>query len=72
MNSKDKYFDSFPSLKSKIVKKHVAKDDITWLKCPEDVPEWLASMFNSKDYLNRMEALKKINVDSMNCRVENN
>lgn len=72
MNKKDEYFNIFPKLKSKNLEKYVAKDNITWLKSPEEVPVWLTSMFKSKDYTEKMDALKKINVDSMNCRVENN
>lgn len=72
MSCKDDYFNIFPNLKSKNVEKHVDKDNITWLKHPEEVPQWLTAMFKSKDYVDRMDALKKINMDSMNCRVENN
>lgn len=68
----DDYYKKYPELKSKNIEKYVAKDNITWLKCPEEVPEWLTAMFKSKDYTGRMEVLKKINVDSMNTRVENN
>lgn len=52
--------------------KSTSKDNIDWLECLEEVPEWLNAMFKGENYIKRMDALKKINIDSMNCRVENN
>lgn len=72
MNSKDKYFSSDYIKKSDIVKNNTNKDDITWLKCPGDVPKWLADIFTGKNYKERMDALRELNENSLKCRVENN
>ncbi len=72
MNSKDEYFKKYPELKSKNAEKYVSKDNITWLKEPEDIPAWLDQLFNSKGHAERMKALRRINSESMSTRVENN
>ena len=43
-----------------------------WMAKQTKVPEWLNQFFDSKEHKDRMNVLRKINVDSMNCRVENN
>jgi hypothetical protein len=45
---------------------------ITWLKEPEDVPKWLNEIFKSKNYEDRMSALKKINQESILVDVNKN
>lgn len=72
MNSKDEYFKKYPELKSKNIEKYVSKDNITWLKEPEDIPAWLDQLFNSKVHVDRMKALRWLNSISMSIRVENN
>lgn len=45
---------------------------ITWLKSPEEVPKWLNELFKSKHYIERMEALKLINQQSLKVDVGKN
>jgi len=45
---------------------------VDWLKSKEDFPKWLSKIFCSKEYELRMQALKRINSESMNVDVEKN
>ena len=46
--------------------------NINWFKKPEEAIEWLEEIFNSKNYKERMKALKKINEESINVEVYKN
>lgn len=68
----DSHFNIFPGLESKNIEMYIDKDKIAWLENSEEIPNWLAEMFKSKDFKDKMLTLRKINIDSMNCIVENN
>ena len=46
--------------------------EITWLKKQEDLPKWLNKIFKSKSYADRLDALKKINQESIKVDIEKN
>jgi len=45
---------------------------VDWLKSKEDFPKWLSEIFCSKGYELRMQALKRINSESMLVDVQKN